>query len=56
MATSSNCSSRRIQRHQVRIDNTAPIAGISTIHTDQTDTLAALQIKMPSLDAQMSVL
>ena len=47
---------RRIQRHQVRIDNAAPIAGISTIHADQTDTLAALQIKKPSLDAQMSLL
>ena len=47
---------RRIQRHQVRIDNAEPIAGISTIHADQTDTLAALQIKTPSLDAQMSLL
>ena len=47
---------RRIQRHQVRIDDAAPIAGISTIHADQTDTLAALQIKKPSLDAQMSLL
>ena len=33
-----------------------PFAGISTIHADQTDTLAALQIKKPSLDAQMSLL
>ena len=47
---------RRIQRHQVRIDDAAPIAGISTIHADQTDTLAALQIKKPSLDTQMSLL
>ena len=47
---------RRIQRHQVRIDDAAPIAGISTLHADQTDTLAALQIKKPSLDAQMSLL
>ena len=47
---------RRIQRHRVRIDDAAPIAGISTIHTDQTDTLAALHVKKPSLDAQRSLL
>ena len=47
---------RRIQRHQVRIDAASPIAGISTIHADQADTLAALHIKKPSLDAQMSLL
>ena len=47
---------RRIQRHQVRIDDAAPIAGISTIHADQADTLAALHIKKPSLDAQLSLL
>ena len=47
---------RRIQRHQVRIDDAAPIAGISTIHADQADTLAALHIKKPSLDAQLTLL
>ena len=47
---------RRIQRHQVRIDNAAPIAGISTIHADQANTLAELHIKKPSLDAQMPLL
>ena len=47
---------RRIQRHQVRIDNATPIAGISTIHTEQADTLAALNVKKPSLNAQMSLL
>lgn len=47
---------RRIQRHQVRIDNAAPIAGISTIHADQADTLAAFHVKKPSLDAQMTLL
>ena len=47
---------RRIQRHQVRIDDATPIAGISTIHTDQADTLAALHIQKPTHDAQMSLL
>jgi len=47
---------RRVQRHRVRIDGAEPIAGISTIHQDQADTLDALNIKKPSLDAQMSLL
>jgi transposase len=47
---------RRVQRHQVRIDGAEPIAGISTIHQDQADTLDALKIKKPSLDAQMPLL
>lgn len=47
---------RRIQRHQVRIDDAAPIAGISTIHTEQADTLAALKIKKPALHAQLTLL
>ena len=47
---------RRIQRHQVRIDDAAPIAGISTIRTEQADTLAALKIKKPALHAQPTLL
>jgi transposase len=47
---------RRVQRHQVRIDGAEPITGISTIHQDQADTLDALKVKKPSLDAQMSLL
>lgn len=47
---------RHIQHHRVRIDGAEPLAGISTIHHDQAETLAALNIKKPSLDAQMSLL
>jgi hypothetical protein len=47
---------RRVQRHQVRIDGAEPIAGISTLHQDQANTLDALKIKKPSLSAQMSLL
>ena len=47
---------RRVQRHRVRIDGAEPIAGISTIHQDQADTLDALKIKKPSLAAQMTLL
>lgn len=47
---------RRIQRHTVSIDNAAPIQGVSTIHPRQADVLAALHIKKPSHDAQMTLL
>ena len=47
---------RRIQRHSVSINNAAPIEGISTIAQRQTDVLAALKIKKPSHDAQLSLL
>ena len=46
----------RIQHHRVRIDGAEPLAGISTIHQDLPDTLDALNIKKPSLDAQMDLL
>jgi transposase len=47
---------RRVQRHRVRIDCAEPIDGISAIHQDQADTLDALKINKPSLNAQMSLL
>lgn len=47
---------RRIQRHSVSINNAAPIAGISTIAQRQTDVLAALKIKKPLPDPQLSLL
>ena len=47
---------RRIQRHTVRIDNGEPMSGVSTIHPRQADVLAALNVKEPSHDAQMSLL
>jgi hypothetical protein len=47
---------RRIQRHSVSINNAAPIAGISTIAQRQTNVLAALKIKKPSHDTQLSLL
>ena len=47
---------RRIQRHTVSIDHGAPIQGVSTIAPSQADVLAALHIKKPSHDAQMSLL
>jgi len=47
---------RRIQRHTVSIDNGAPLSSVSTIHPRQADVLAALNVKEPSHDAQMSLL
>lgn len=47
---------RGIQRHRVRIDQAAPIAGISTIDPGQVDTLAALRINKPALQTQQRLL
>ena len=47
---------RRIQRHSVSINATAPITGISTINTQQASVLAALNLKKPAENAQMSLL
>lgn len=47
---------RKIQRHQVRINNAEPIAGISTINDGQTKVLETLNIKKPSQDAQLPLL
>jgi len=47
---------RRVQRHEVRIDDAAPVTGISTINTAQASTLAALKVKKPTLKAKISLL
>ncbi len=47
---------RRIQRHSVRINAAAPISGISTINIKQASVLAALKLKKPTQDAQMTLL
>jgi IS4 transposase len=47
---------RRIQRHQVRINQAAPITGISTINDDQARVLETLKIKKPTQNAQLSLL
>jgi transposase len=39
---------RRVQRHQIRLDNaTDPVTGISTMTLEQTDLFKALKIKKP---------
>jgi transposase len=47
---------RRIQRHSVRINNGAPISGVSTINSQQSSLYAALNLKKPTQDTQLSLL
>jgi transposase len=47
---------RRIQRHSVCINGSEPITGISTINQDQSAVIAALKLKKPSPEPQMSLL
>jgi transposase len=47
---------RRIQRHSVSINASAPIAGISTVNDLQSKVFAALKTKKPTQDTQMSLL
>ena len=47
---------RKIQRHQVRINKSAPISGITTINDTQARVLENLNIKKPSQNAQLSLL
>ena len=47
---------RQIQHHSITINASAPIAGISTINTQQAAVFAALNLKKPSQETQMSLL
>lgn len=47
---------RMIQRHSVSINASEPITGISTINTQQASVLAALNIKKPNQDPQLTLL
>jgi transposase len=47
---------RRIQRHSVRINNATPISGVSTINSQQSSLYAALNLKKPTQDTQLTLL
>ena len=47
---------RRIQRHSVSINRASPMTGVSTVNTEQAKVLAALNVKKPDTNAQMSLL
>jgi transposase len=46
----------RVQRHTVSINDGVPLQGISTINQEQASVLAALKLKKPTPDPQMSLL
>ena len=47
---------RRIQHHRITLNDTQPIAGLSTISQEQSDILAALTIKKPTPSVQLTLL
>jgi transposase len=47
---------RRVQRHTVSINDGVPLQGISSINQEQASVLAALKLKKPTPDPQMSLL
>jgi transposase len=47
---------RRIQRQSVSINQGTPITGVSNINRDQADLLAAMNLRKPVPDAQLSLL
>jgi hypothetical protein len=47
---------RRIQRQSVAINQGVPITGISNIHRELSDLLAAMNIRKPVPDAKLSLL
>lgn len=47
---------RRIQHHRITLNETQPVAGLSSISQEQGDILAALTIKKPSLNTQLTLL
>ena len=47
---------RRIQHHQVIVNDTQQVAGLSTINPEHTAILAALTIRKPTLNTQLTLL
>jgi hypothetical protein len=47
---------RRIQHHQVLVNDTQPVAGLSTINLEHTAILAVLTIKKPSSNTPLTLL
>lgn len=47
---------RRIQHQRITLNNSQPIAGLSSITQEQTNILSALTLKKPTLDTQLTLL
>lgn len=49
-------SLRRIQYHRIRLDAANPVSGVSTIQSEQTEILRALNVKKPAAHQQLTLL
>lgn len=47
---------RHIQHHRITLNESEPVAGLSSINKEQIDILSALTIKKPSLNTQLTLL
>ena len=47
---------RRMQHHRVTLNGAQTVTGISSINKEQSNILAALTIKKPTLDTQITLL
>jgi transposase len=47
---------RHIQHHRITLNESEPVAGLSSINKEQIEILAALTIKKPSLNTQLTLL
>ncbi len=47
---------RRIQQHRIKLNNVAPVSGLSSITEEQAKVYQALNIKKPSASEQMTLL
>lgn len=49
-------SLRRIQYHQIQLDATHPVSGVSTLREEQSEILKALNVKKPAVPQQLALL
>lgn len=49
-------SLRRIQHHQIRLNASQPLTGVSTLSAEQTEVLHALAVKKPTAPQQLTLL
>jgi len=49
-------SLRRIQHHQIRLNASEPITGVSTLNAEQTEVLNALAVKKPTAPQQLTLM
>ena len=47
---------RRIQHHQIRLNASEPVNGVSTLSAEQTEVLNALAVKKPTAPQQLTLL